>query len=188
MPGGGARGGPSPSTSLSMNHAIGAVALACGAGGAVLDARWVWRSLAGVLVRAQTEIHWCLVAQTEAQTEATEAHTEAQTEARTEATSGRELWCLVAQTEATAAGRRERRRPGRAGIGVSGGTSSPPRRWTADVPTVQVLSARRGVDRLVRIVHVADGPSSSHRLVGGAASAAWGGRSVGLGVRLLRLV
>ena len=53
------------------------------------------------------------------------------------------------------------------------------------MPTVQVLLARRGVDRHVWIVHGARRPSSSHRLVGGAVSAA--GRSVGPGVRLLRL-
>ena len=47
------------------------------------------------------------------------------------------------------------------------------------MPTVQVLFARRGVDRHVWIDLGARRPSSSHRLVGGAASAA--GRSVGLG-------
>ena len=54
------------------------------------------------------------------------------------------------------------------------------------MPTVQVLCARHGVDRHVRIVHGAHRPSSSHRLVGGAASPA--GRCVGPGVRFLRLV
>ena len=49
------------------------------------------------------------------------------------------------------------------------------------MPTVQVLFDRRGVGGHVWIVHAARRPSSSHRLVGGAACA--DGRSVGLGVR-----
>lgn len=53
------------------------------------------------------------------------------------------------------------------------------------MPTVQVLFDQRGVGRHVWIVHAAHRPSSSRRLVGGAACAV--GRSVGPGVRLLRL-
>ena len=136
--------------------------------------RWNAGVLVVVVVEPARE-HWCPVAQC---TEATAdwclvAHS-------AEATADRENWRLVALPG------REHRRLGRASVGNSGGTSSPPRRRKADVPTVHVLFARRCVDRHIWIVHGAHRPSSSRRLVGGAASAA--GQRVGLGVRLLRLV
>jgi hypothetical protein len=110
-------------------------------------------------------------------------------DAKSEATAApRRVWCLDAQSAQDVPGRR--RRAGRASLGESGCASTSTRlSWTRtwrveDVPTVPVLRAGRGVDRNLWIVHGAHRPSSSHRLVGGAACA--DGRSVGSRVRLLR--
>ena len=111
-------------------------------GGPAVGTRGEFICVEGTAAPRSGRAHWCL----DAQTEATAAERSspalwclvAPTEATAAERSGRELGCLVAPTEATTALRcgREHRRLGRASVGNSEGTPPPPRRRTADVPTV----------------------------------------------------